>query len=350
MTDGSSATRPVAAVICNPVKTDVAALRAAVDAEAECNGWAHSLWFETTSADPGQNATTQALTANADVLIVAGGDGTIRAVAEAAYGRGTPLGVVPAGTGNLLARNLSLPLGDLELSVRTAFTGISKLIDVGLVDFTREDGTTDRHVFVVMAGIGLDASMAANTNSQLKRRLGWLAYTDPIAKSVFANKQITMRYRLDDGHPRTIHAHTVIVGNCSTLTANILLLPDAKLDDGRLDVVVLSPKGFGGWAHIGSRLALGGVLHRTTGGRLALQLAPTLRALRYTQTRTLHVDFDTPQGVELDGDDFGPVTSASIAVQAGALSIRVPHAAPAQGIGSTKHELSDIAEPTPPAP
>lgn len=324
MTDSSDPLLPVAAVICNPQKTDVDALRTLVDAEAERNGWAPSLWFETTADDPGLDAARRALAAEPALLIVAGGDGTIRTVADAARDRAVVLALIPAGTGNLLARNLNLPLNDLEQSVRTAFTGVDRAIDSGFVDLTRQDGSVERHVFLVMAGIGLDAHMAANTDHRLKKRFGWLAYIAPIARSVVANKQIHMRYRLDDGRTRLIRAHTVIAGNCSTLTANILLLPDAKVDDGLLDVVVLSPKGFGGWTHIGYRLALGGILHRTKAGRLMLQLAPDIEALRYVQARKLQAKFDTPQKVELDGDDFGSALGVAISIRPGELAIRVP--------------------------
>ncbi|MEO6826883.1 MAG: diacylglycerol kinase family protein [Microbacteriaceae bacterium] len=323
MTNRSSVNRPVAAVVCNPVHIDPVALRAAIDGEAERNGWGPSAWFETTVEDPGQEVTARALESDPAVLVIVGGDGTIRAVAQAAHDRTLPLAVIPTGTGNLLARNLKLPLNDLTGSVKTVFTGIDKPIDIACAEFTREAGTTDRHVFLVMAGIGLDASMAANTNRRLKKRFGWLAYSDPIARSVFANKQIRMYYRLDGDRIQTMRAHTVIVGNCGTLTANILLLPDAEIDDGLLDVVVLSPKGFGGWMRIGARLAFHRFLHRTKGGQRALQLAPTLRALRYAQARTLHADFDTPQKVQLDGDDFGPVSSVTISVKPLAVTIRM---------------------------
>lgn len=322
----ASATRPVAAIVCNPVNIDLGALRAAIDGAAERHGYGPSLWFQTTVEDPGQGAAALALAANPDILVVIGGDGTIRAAAEAVHGRALPVAVIPSGTGNLLARNLGLPVNDLAQSVETAFTGVDKAIDVGQAEFTREHGTVDRHTFLVMAGIGLDASMAANTSHRLKRRFGWLAYSDPIAKSVVANKRITMHYRLDGGDTQTIHAHTVIVGNCGTLTANILLLPAAKVDDGLLDVVVLNPKGFGGWAWIGARLVFGRILHRTKGGLLALQLAPAFRALRYAQARVLKAGFDTPQGVQLDGDDFGAVLGVSITVQPGALAVRLPGA------------------------
>lgn len=321
----TSSTAPLlAAVVCNPVNVDTDAVRAVIDAEAERSGWAPSLWFETTIDDSGQTVTAKALASNPDLLIVVGGDGTIRAVAETAHGRGVPLAVIPAGTGNLLARNLKLPLGDVAQSARVAFAGVDRSIDIARVELTRGGGEIERHIFLVMAGIGLDASMAANTNARMKKRFGWLAYSDPIAKSVFRNHQIRMYYRLDDDRMRRIRAHTVIVGNCGTLTANILLLPDAKIDDGLLDVVVLSPKGLGGWVLIGARLALHRFLHGTKSGKLALQLAPELRALQYAQARALHADFDRPKKVQLDGDNFGFVTSVTISVQPGGVTIRVP--------------------------
>ena len=321
----SHVTRRVAAVICNPVNINAARVRAAVDAEGKRHGWGLSRWFETSVDDSGQDATARALAVNPDLLIVIGGDGTIRTVVEAAHDRELPLAVIPAGTGNLLVRNLGLPLNHLAQSVRIAFTGADKTIDIAHAEFSRDHGVTDRHLFLVMAGIGLDASMAANTSPRMKKRFGWIAYSDPIAKSVIRNKQIKIHYRLDNDSIQTIRAHTVIVGNCGTLTANILLLPDAKIDDGLLDVVVLSPKGFGGWVLIGIRLAFHRFLHRTKGGKLALELAPSLRALQYAQAKTLHADFDKPKKVQLDGDNFGLVTSVTISVQPGGLTIRVPH-------------------------
>lgn len=327
------------AIICNPTKVDAVALRAAIDAEAERTGWAPSLWFETTVEDPGQGVTADALAAHPGVLVVVGGDGTIRAVAEAANGRTPPLAIIPAGTGNLLARNLNLPLNDLASSIRTVFAGVDTQIDVARAEFSREDGASDSHIFLVMAGIGLDASMAANTDARMKKRFGWVAYSDPIAKSVFANKHIKIRYRLDTERIRTIRAHTVIVGNCGTLTANILLLPNAKIDDGLLDVVVLSPKGFGGWLRIGARLALHRLLHRTKLRKHAMQLAPALRALQYAQTQTLHADFGSPQKVQLDGDSFGLVSSVAISVRPGVLTVRLP--GPFQKSG-----MNVIANPT----
>ena len=104
-------------------------------------------------------------TTRADVVIAAGGDGTVRAVAEGLRDKGVPLALLPSGTGNLLARNLDLPLNSIEHSVLTAFTGADRRIDLGVAEITRPDGTVEENVFLVMAGLGLDAKMIAMTDS-----------------------------------------------------------------------------------------------------------------------------------------------------------------------------------------
>lgn len=316
-----------AAVVCNPSKVDVRTLHGIIAAEEERCGYLPTRWFETTVDDPGQAAAREALRAGPSVVIVVGGDGTVRAVAETVYSSDVPLAVVPVGTGNLLARNLRLSLADLALALHVAFGGTERAIDIAFAELEREDGSISRHAFLVMAGIGLDANMAANTNSALKKRIGWLAYTHPIATSVIRNKQLPMHYKLDDGRARSVRAHTVIVGNCGTLTANILLLPDALVDDGQLDVVVLRPNGAFGWARIGSRLALNGVLHRSRGGRRLMRAAPNIRALQYVQAQQLIVRFNTPEHIELDGDSFGTVSAAKLSVLHRGLTLRVPLAA-----------------------
>ncbi|MBO0607608.1 diacylglycerol/lipid kinase family protein [Myceligenerans salitolerans] len=311
-----------AAVVVNPVRIDTARLRTAVAQEERKRGWRPHLWFETTLDDAGQEAARSALRNQPAVVIVAGGDGTIRAVAEAVQSSGTPLAIVPAGTGNLLARDLGLLTG-LEASVRTAFAGSDRTIDVGVAELEREDGSVATHLFLVMTGIGLDASMATGTNSMLKRRIGWLAYADPIGRSVLGNKRFSMHYRVDGSPERSIQAHTVIVGNCGTLTAGMLLLPDAEVDDGLLDVVLLRPKGFWQWLRVGSRLTVGGILKRSRRGRVVLRAAPRLRAMEYVQGERLAARFDSPQNIELDGDSFGAITAARIGLRPRALLVRV---------------------------
>jgi diacylglycerol kinase (ATP) len=323
---GESTTSPVlrAAVIYNPVSANLPVLREAFASAEMRAGLAPTLWFATTSDDDAaQVATREALSFHPAVLVAIGGDGTIRAVAEASRGLHIPVGIVPTGTGNLLARTLQLPLNDTRRAVYVALNGVDRKIDV--VDASLElHGETRSHLFLVMAGIGLDADMAAETDGRLKKRIGWLAYVAPIAQSVGRNRQHEAVVIIDGSETHSIQAHTMIVGNCGSLPGNLLLLPEAIVDDGLLDAVVLRPKGPGGWARIWSRLAVGGVLHRVKGGPQILRAAPKFRALSYTQARTLELRLVHPQRIELDGDSFGEVTALRVAVVPQGLTVRVP--------------------------
>lgn len=310
-----------AAVIYNPVKVPLDRVRRAVEQQQHLSGWDESRWYETSSEDSGRSAAKEALAGDPAVIIVAGGDGTVRTVAEAVQRSGTPLALLPAGTGNLLARSLGLPLNDPERSVAVAFTGLTRTVDLAVADLEDEEGRRSVRVFLVMAGIGLDAEMAQNTSAQAKKNLGWLAYVTPIARSIIANRLFHLDYRVDGGHTRSTRAHTVIVGNCGTLTSNMLLIPAARIDDGLLDVVMLRPKGRFGWAGIGTWLTVQGIAHRSRFGRSVFRLAPGLRALAYAQGRQFDVRFESPHAVELDGDGFGLVTRARITVRPGALRL-----------------------------
>ncbi|GAA2175619.1 hypothetical protein GCM10009846_26210 [Agrococcus versicolor] len=316
--------RSVAAVVFNPVKVREAVLRAAVEAAEREHGWAPSLWFETGAADAGAAAAREAAAQHPDVILVAGGDGTVRAVAEAMHASGIPLALLPSGTGNLLARNLRLSLTDLPRAVRGAFAGVDRPLDVGFAATRTEDGVVTRRAFLVMAGIGLDANMAANTSAELKRRIGWGAYVDPIARSILGNAQFGLRYRIDRGRSRSLRAHTIIVGNCGTLPGNILLLPDAVMDDGLLDVVAFRPTGAFGWMQIGSRLAAYSMFHRSTAGRQMLQRTPDLKQLAHVQAAEFEARFDEPQLLQLDGDTVGDVVGVALSVVHHGLTLRVP--------------------------
>lgn len=318
----SPAALPFAAVVVNPSGIDVAVLRAAVTTEQETSGWAATRWFETAQDDDGRAAARAARDSGAAVVLVAGGDGTLRVAAEELHEAGIPLALVPTGTGNLYARNLGVRLNDVAGAVHRAFHGDDRRVDIAFAELTSAEGTTTEHAFLVMAGIGLDANMAANTNARLKKRFGWVAYSDPIARSVIGNRRIDVRYRLDDAPEQRMRANTVIVGNCGTLTAGMLLLPAAKPDDGVLDAVAFRPDGALGWTRVGYGLSMNRFHHRTRFGRLLAWFLPASRALRYTTARRLAMTLDEPQQIQLDGDPFGTVTAAVLTVRHGGLTLR----------------------------
>jgi diacylglycerol kinase family enzyme len=314
-----------AAIVYNPLKVDAKKLRASVAAAEKSAGWGKSLWFETTAEEAGGGLAKKAAAEGVEVVLAAGGDGTVRAVAEGLRDTKVALALLPAGTGNLLARNLDLPLSHLDSSVLTAFTGEDRDIDLGLVELERPDGATEQHAFVVMAGIGLDAKMVANTNPELKKRVGWLAYADAIARSLRDAKQLRISFRADDGATKAMRAHTVLVGNCGLLPGNVLLLPDASLDDGVLDIVALRPEGFFGWAQVWVKIVWeNGVLRRSSVGRKMMGYSREIRTLRYLKASTFEVRLDRAEEFELDGDEFGVVVGFRTEVDAGALTVRVP--------------------------
>ncbi|WP_309615247.1 diacylglycerol kinase family lipid kinase [Salinibacterium sp.] len=316
-----------AAVVYNPLKVDIQRLKASVEATEKAAGWAKTAWFETSIRDAGQDVTASAIRRGASVVLAAGGDGTVRAVAEALRGSGVALAVLPAGTGNLLARNLELPLSDLDASVAIAFAGDERRIDLGMVKIVRADGDSQEHAFLVMAGLGLDAKMIKNTSGKLKKAVGWLAYVDGIARSLPELKPIRLSYRLDNEPTKSIRVHTIIVGNCGLLPGGLLLMPDAKPDDGILDVAALRPRGPFGWAKVWRKVAWeNGVLRKSALGRRIIDLSADVRDVTYVTGRTMRMTVEEPQDFQLDGDEFGEAKSVHTWVDPGALTVKVPAA------------------------
>lgn len=311
-------------IVYNPIKVELDELKAAVEAEPASAGWAVK-WLPTSEDDPGQGPAKEALDAGATMVIAVGGDGTVRAVAEILGGTGIPLALLPSGTGNLLARNLDLTLDDMAHSLATAFGGGTRAIDVAGIEITREDRTKDSHAFLVMAGAGLDAKIMSNTDPELKKRVGWLAYARALVPVLRDNSVLKLQYKVDSDRVRSARAQGIVVGNCGSLPANIMLLPDAVVDDGLLDVIVLKPQSLGGWLAVLVKIFWeNGVVKRTKAGRKMADLKSDSVAMH--QGKSLTVKLSRPEEVELDGDPFGVMTGCVVTVEPGALIIKVPQA------------------------
>jgi diacylglycerol kinase (ATP) len=314
-----------AAVVYNPIKVELDDVRAAVQQAEQEAGWGETRWYETSVDDPGEGVTKKALAEGASVVMAAGGDGTVRAVAESLRGTGVPIGLLPSGTGNLLARNLDLDLAHMPGSVISAFTGKDRAIDLGIFEAELPDGKREKRVFLVMAGLGLDARMIANTNDDLKAKVGWLAYVDAIARSIRGHNRIRLRYKLDDRPVRAMRVHTLLIGNCGSLPANILLLPEAAVDDGIFDIVALRPDGFFGWVQIWVKIVWeNGVLRRSAVGRKLMSMTREVRTLRYMKGKRLAIRLERPEEYELDGDAYGKAVAIRTWVDPGALLVRIP--------------------------
>ena len=316
-----------AAVVYNPVKVDLAKLRASVAAAEQSAGWAETEWFETSRDDVGQAATKQALDAGASMVLSAGGDGTVRAVAEALRDSGVRMAIVPSGTGNLLARNLELPLGSIDAATTIAFSGVDKPIDLGVASVTTDAGAVEEHVFLVMAGLGLDAQMIAHTRDDLKKQVGWLAYVDGVARALPKAQPFRIRYSVAGRVDRPAQVSAILIANCGLLPGNLQFLPDARLDDGILDIAVLQPKGVLGWLTIWRRVTWeNGVLRRSAVGRRMIQATESSneRVMTTLRGHDIRIALEQPQDFELDGDEFGLVRKVRLHADAGALIVRVP--------------------------
>ncbi|WP_404390633.1 diacylglycerol/lipid kinase family protein [Humibacillus xanthopallidus] len=328
-----------AAIIINPTKfTDLRPVRERIDKTCRENGWGEPVYLETTADDTGAGQAAAAVREGVDVVCTLGGDGTVRNVASVLVGTETPLAILPAGTGNLLARNLDLPVG-LEAALVVALTGRNRRIDVGELRIGPDEPGPDvdtksatqaatqsatqsatesaadegglgpqTHHFLVMSGIGMDAAIMAGTNESLKKKVGWPAYLVSGAKHLIS-PEFRVKVRVDHEPEFRRRSRMVVIGNCGRLLGGLVLMPSALVDDGRLDAVIASPRGLVGWVPVATR-----VVTRQRKGH------PTLDHKVCTEIRVV---VDRPVPVQVDGDVLGEATEVTAVVRPAALTVRV---------------------------
>jgi diacylglycerol kinase family enzyme len=296
------------AVVVNGARVrDAARLREACQRAAALAGWRRPLMLSTTPDDAGTGQASRAVDAGADLVIVVGGDGTAHACAQALVGTGVPLAIIPAGSANLTARALGIP-GGTGPALRVAFRGEDRRIDLG---------SADGAVFVAMAGIGLDAAVVGGARRLAKRLTGWPAYA-AAASGQLLRRPVTFAIQIDGSQPLIRRARCVTVGNSGALPGGFAIMPDARLDDGWLDVVVLAPSGPLGWADVGYRVAVGS---RRDDAQLE-----RFRA-RAVEIRAVDPEVGLPR--QVDGELMGPATALTVHVLPLALLVRVsPASAP----------------------
>jgi diacylglycerol kinase (ATP) len=215
----------------------------------------------------------------ADLVVVAGGDGTINEVVNGLDGR-VPVGLLPLGTANVLARELNVPLKDPEATCRLLLEGVPQPLDLGECNGRK---------FVLMAGIGFDAEAVKEVPPNVKDLIGAPAY---VLSGLKALTHSAIRYRifLPD---REVHARgmLLVVANAASYAGPIQLAPLASIEDGLLDVCIFRER---------NRLAFLGQL-------INVLLRRQLEDPKFLYERAAHVRIacHPTASVQLDGDYFG---------------------------------------------
>jgi diacylglycerol kinase (ATP) len=297
------------AVILNPIKARSDEARATIQRACLTAGWDEPVFYETTAEDPGFSQVQAALGHKPDVVVVGGGDGTVRVAAESLARTGVAMGLIPLGTGNLLARNVDLDVNDLHGNVQTALFGHQRYIDTARMGIENSrTGHSSEQTFLVIAGIGMDAEVLADTNAGLKKTFGWLAYTEAGMRHLPGRRK-KISISLDGSPDQVRNIRSILFANCGLVPGGIDFIPQAMIDDGMLDVVVMSPRSAIGWL-----LMYVKIMFKHSG---------KLPIMTIYRSGRIVIKCPEPMPTQLDGDTAGEATRVTVQVEPRSLLIRV---------------------------
>ena len=313
------------AFIVNPSKPQAEARRLHIQRFCEAKGLNRIRFYDTQLDKDGRVCALEALEDGADVVIAVGGDGTVRTVASALSGTGHALGIIPIGTGNLFARNMGIPVDDIDAALTVATSHGSRLVDVGRLTLLDVDAADHGHAFLIIAGIGFDAVMIDDTDPELKKNISWLAYFVSGVKNLFAPKykgDVTITSA--DGSTHATHGltfRTFMAGNCGQIPV-FSLMPDAVYDDGILDYEIIDTSGgLIGWANL-----FGDVLHQTITGKAQQSPLSTNSTVDQIQGVSAEIKLEKPVLAQVDGDMLPETQHIRFSVERKSLCVRVPEA------------------------
>jgi len=256
------------------------------------------LWYEIPKSRKAPKRAKRALEEGADLVMVWGGDGTVQRCVDALAGSGVPIAIIPAGTANLFASNLGIPK-DIAKAVQIGLHGERRPIDVGRINGER---------FAVMAGTGLDAAMIRDADAGLKDQVGRLAYLVTGARHL-KDRSLEVRIQVDGTHWYQGKAACVLFGNVPDILGGVTAFADARPDDGRLEIGIVTADGLLEWTRTLGRTAVGQVerspfVDITSGTRFVVKL-------------------DRKATWELDGGDREPTKRLEVEIEPGAITVCV---------------------------
>jgi len=264
----------------------------------ESEGIETPLWYEVPKAKKAPAQVERALEEGAKLVFAWGGDGMVRRCVGVMAGGDAELAVLPAGTSNLFATNMGVPK-DIKAAVAIGLRGTTRRLDVGRFKSER---------FAVMAGAGFDAGMIRDADN-LKDRFGRAAYVWSGARNL-RTEGFGARIEVDGVEWYDGQATCILVGNLGSLFGGVEVFPDARPDDGQLELGVVTAEGVVQWARTLARTAAGDPT-----------LSPFVRA---TRAREVKVRLDRKVRYELDGGDRTKLKKFKVEVEPGALQVCVP--------------------------
>jgi YegS/Rv2252/BmrU family lipid kinase len=241
-----------------------------------------------------------------DAVFTLGGDGTVMEVLHTLRRSGVPVGIIPAGTGNLVARALAIPL-NVDRAVRALAVGSRRIVDLGLIH-----GDPPK-AFAFGAGVGIDASMIERTTAFAKRRLGVLAYALAAGAAALRHDRFHVRIVTERGSAEYDASLTLVANFGSVLGAHIALGPGITPDDGLLDICVYAPRN--GLDAVPMLWRLVTRDYRDDG------------RMYFAKAREVVIECDPPRIFQADGEIMG-LSPVRISVDAGAATLLVPAAPP----------------------
>ena len=335
------------AFVINPSKPQAEQRKQHIQEFCEAKHLTQIEYIETQLDKDGRACALEALEHGADVVVAVGGDGTVRTVASALSGTGHALGIIPIGTGNLFARNMGVPVDDIDAALTVATSHGSRLVDMGRLTLLDHPEDDHGHAFLIIAGIGFDAAMIDDTNPELKANISWLAYFVGGVKNLFAPKfRGTLTVTSADGSTHTIKNldfRTVMAGNCGQIPM-FSLMPAASYDDGLLDFEIIDTTGgILGWANL-----FGDVVHQTIIGKPEQNPLSTNSTIEQVQGVSAEITLEKPAKAQVDGDMLPETKHIRFSVDHRALIVRVPDASALEKTAqaAASNATSDFAEMT----
>ena len=266
----------------------------------EAAGVADPFWCEVPKSRKAPAQVRRALDEGAELIVAWGGDGMVQRCVDVLAGSEVALAIIPAGTANLFATNLGIP-SDIEGAVAVGLHGARRRIDLGRFNGER---------FAVMAGAGFDAAMIRDAaDGSLKERLGRVAYVWTGSENL-RSKPFRADIEVDGANWYKGKASCILFGNVGKLVGGVEAFEDARPDDGRLELGIVTAEGLLEWGRMIARAAVGPV-----------DKSPLAQT---TKARSVKVKLNRKVLYELDGGDRTKVKAFKVKVEPGAVTVCVP--------------------------